>query len=66
MKLKVIEETNTGFVNSESGRKISLEHAIQQIQKGNSNYSNYEVVSKTNGTMYIRSKPDGNLRNNIE
>lgn len=70
MNLKVIEETSTGlntkFVNEDSGRQISLEHVIQQIQKGNSNYSDYEVVNKTNGTTYIRSKLDGNQRNNIE
>ena len=66
MNLKVIEETSTGlntrFVNQESGRSVSLE----QIQKGNSNYSNYEVVTKSNGTTYIRSKPDGKIENNIE
>ena len=33
---------------------------------GNSNYANYEVVNKANGTMYIRSKPDGKIENNIE
>lgn len=70
MNLKVIEETSTGlntrFVNQESGRSISLEHAVQQIQNGNSNYSNYEVVKKSNGTTYIRSKPDGKIENNIE
>lgn len=70
MNLKVIEETSTGlntkFVNEDSGRQISLEHVVQQIQKGNSNYSNYEVVTKSNGTTYIRSKPDGKQGNNIE
>ena len=38
MNLKVIEETSTGlntrFVNQDSGRSVSLEHAVQQIQKG--------------------------------
>ena len=57
---------NTRFVNQDSGRSVSLEHAVQQIQKGNSNYANYEVVNKANGTMYIRSKPDGKIENNIE
>lgn len=37
MNLKVIEETSTGlntrFVNQDSGRSVSLEHAVQQIQK---------------------------------
>ncbi len=70
MNLKVIEETRTGlntkFVNEDSGRQISREHVVQQIQKGNSNYSNYEVVTKSNGTTYIRSKPDGKKGNNIE
>ena len=70
MNLKVIEETSTGlntrYVNQDSGRSVSLEHAVQQIQKGNSNYANYEVVNKANGTMYIRSKPDGKIENNIE
>lgn len=70
MKLKVVEETSTGlntkFVNQESGRSISLEQAVEQIQKGNSNYSDYEVVTKSNGTTYIRSKPDGKRENNIE
>lgn len=70
MHLKVIEETKTGlntkFINQESGRSVSLKHAIQQIQNGNSNYSDYEVVKKSNGTTYIRSKPDGKIGNNIE
>ena len=43
-----------------------MEHAVQQIQKGNSDYANYEVVNKANGTTYIRSKPDGKIGNNIE
>ena len=70
MNLKVIEETSTGlntrFVNQESGRSVSLEHVVQQIQKGNSNYSNYEVVTKSNGTTYIRSKKEKKIENNIE
>lgn len=70
MDLKVTKESksglNTEFLNAESGRKVTLEHAIQQINKGNPNYSAYETVTKTNGTTYIRSKADGNLKNNIE
>lgn len=38
MKLKVSKESKTGlnteFVNIESGRKIKLEQAIQQVEKG--------------------------------
>ncbi len=42
MKLKVSKESKTGlnteFVNIESGRKIKLEQAIQQVRKGNPGY----------------------------
>ncbi|NSI90572.1 DUF3892 domain-containing protein [[Clostridium] scindens] len=70
MNLKVSKQSNTGlnteFVNTDSGRHISLEHAIRQIENGNPNYKNYQTVSLTNGTTYIRSKADGNTKNNIE
>lgn len=70
MKLKVSKENqkglNTEFVNVETGRHISLEHAVTQINKGNKSYENYQVVNKANGTTYIRSIADGSKRNNIE
>lgn len=70
MNLKVSKQSNTGlnteFVNLDSGRHVSLEHAIQQIEKQNPNYKNYQTVNLTNGTTYIRSKADGSTKNNIE
>lgn len=70
MRLKVTEESGTGlntrFVNQESGRSMSLEHVITQIDNGNPNYRNYEKVTNPNGTTYVRSKPDGSVSNNIE
>lgn len=70
MKLKVFKENdsglNTEFVNIESGRKIKLEHAIEQVEKGNPNYENYIVVKNSNGTKYLRSKPNGSSIDNIE
>lgn len=70
MLLKVTEESGTGlntrFVNQESGRSMSLEHVITQIDNGNPNYRNYEKVTNPNGTTYVRSKPDGRTSNNIE
>ncbi len=70
MKLKVSKESETGlnteFVNLESGRKIKLEHAIQQVGKGNPRYQNYITVKNPNGTTYLRSKPNGSVRDNIE
>lgn len=70
MNLKASKQSNTGlnteFVNIDSGRHISLEHAIQQIENGNPNYKNYQTVNLTNGTTYIRSKADGSTKNNIE
>lgn len=70
MKLKVSKESqsglNTEFVNVETGRHIPLEQAITQINKGNKNYKNYQVVNKSNGTSYIRSIADGSKKNNIE
>ena len=70
MNLKVTKQSNTGlnteFVNTDSGRHISLEHAIQQIENGNPNYKNYETVKLSNGTTYVRSKADGSKMNNIE
>ena len=70
MKLKATKQSTTGlnteFVNIDSGRHVSLEHAIKQIEKGNPNYRKYQTVNLPNGTKYIRSKADGNERNNIE
>lgn len=70
MKLKVSKESisglNTEFVNVESGRHIPLEQVISQIKKGNKSYDNYQVVNKSDGTMYVRSKADGIKNNNIE
>lgn len=70
MKLKVSKESpsglNTEFINTETGRHISLGQAIVQINKGNRNYENYQVVNKSDGTTYIRSKADGLKKNNIE
>lgn len=70
MKLKVSKESETGlnteFVNIESGRKINLEQAIRQVEKGNPSYQNYVVVKNSNGTTYLRSKPNGSLKDNIE
>ena len=67
MKLKVSKESasglNTEFVNVETGRRIPLEQAVAQISKGN---KNYQVVNKSDGTTYIRSKADGIKKNNIE
>ncbi len=70
MLLKVLKETDTGlnieFFNKESGRRIELNQAITQINKGNTNYKKYQVVNMANGTSYIRSKPDKSRKNNIE
>ena len=70
MELKATKQTKTGlnteFVNLESGRHISLEQAINQINKGNPNYSNYTTVTNPNGTTYVRSNPDNKRNNNIE
>lgn len=70
MLLKAIEQTdsglNTKFVNVETGRTFSLDHVINQIEKGNSNYKNYQKVDNPNGTSYVRSIADGVKKNNIE
>ena len=70
MKLKVSSESRTGlnteFVNVETGRRLTLEHAITQIENGNSNYNSYQTVTNSNGTKYIRSKADTSINNNIE
>lgn len=70
MKLKVSKESETGlnteFINIESGRKIKLEQAIRQVEKGNLSYQNYVTVRNPNGTTYLRSKPNGSLKDNIE
>lgn len=70
MDLKVVKESKTGlntdFINTETGRHISLEQAVTQIEKGNKNYKNYQTVKMSNGIKYIRSKADGNEKNNIE
>lgn len=70
MRLKVTNQTKTGlnteFINKDSGRHISLDHAIKQIHNGNPNYAGYQAVTMSNGTTYIRSKADGKTCNNIE
>lgn len=70
MLLKPIKETETGlntdFINVDSGRHLTREHIIEQINKGNKNYDDYQVVNPANGLAYIRSKPDGSIENNIE
>ena len=70
MRLKVSKENasglNTEFVNIESGRKIKLEHAIEQVEKGNPNYKDYVAVHNPNGTTYLRSKPNNSFADNIE
>lgn len=70
MKLKATQETNSGlntrFVNTESNRTFSREHVISQINNGNSNYDNYHVVNKNDGTSYVRSNPDSKKTNNLE
>lgn len=70
MNLKVTKQSETGlnteFVNIDTGRHVTLDHAIQQINNGNPNYMNYQAVNLPNGTTYIRSKADGSKNNNIE
>ena len=64
------QETDTGlntkFVNIESGRQVTREHVIEQIEKGNPSYSDYHVVKNPNGPNYVRSNPDGKAKNNLE
>ena len=59
MNLKVSNESETGlnteFINTDSGRHMSLEHVIEQIENGNKNYIGYQTVTNPNGTTYIRS-----------
>ncbi len=70
MQLRAIEQNksglNTRFINEDSGYTFSLDHVIQQINKGNPNYDGYHTVKNPNGTVYVRSNADGNRRNNIE
>lgn len=56
----------TEFINMDTGRHIPLQQAIQQIQKRNPGYKNYETVDLPNGTTYVRSKADKSTKNNIE
>lgn len=57
---------NTIFTNLNTGRSISSSQAIEQIQKGNPTYSDYHIVNRSNGTVFIRSNPDKSIKNNIE
>ncbi len=57
---------NTDFVNINTGRPITREQAIEQIQKGNPSYSGYHVVKNQNGPDFIRSNPDPKSTNNLE
>ena len=68
--LRAIEETesglNTRFVNIESGRTVTREHVIEQIERGNPTYSGYHVVAGANGTEFVRSNPNGKTKDNLE
>ena len=68
--LKMTQQTESGlnvqFVNTNSGRHISLEQAITQINTGNPTYAGYHTVTNKNGTEFIRSNPDSKINNNIE
>ena len=70
MNLKRTKETESGlnveFVNTETNRRVGLNHVINQIERANPNYERYTTVTNPNGTTYVRSKPDGSQRNNIE
>lgn len=70
MRLKVNKENekglNTEFINIDTNRVVTREHVIKQIKQGNKNYDDYQVVTTKDGTEYVRSKPDGSKRNNIE
>jgi len=69
-KLRATQETpnglNTQFVNLNSGRHVSREHVIAQIENGNPSYSDYHVVRNPKGEDFVRSNPDGKLKNNLE
>ena len=68
--LKAVQQTETGlntqFVNTNSGRTISREQAITQIQNGNPIYGGYHIVERSNGVKFIRSNPDSKECNNLE
>jgi len=70
MNLKRTKETANGlnieFVNTDTNRRVGLEHVVTQIDKGNPIYSRYTTVTNPNGTTYVRSKPDRSEKNNIE
>lgn len=70
MKLKVNKESKTGlnteFINVDTNRVVTREHVVKQIKRGNKNYDDYQVVTTKDGTEYVRSKPDGSKKNNIE
>ena len=57
---------NTSFINAKTGRTISREQALNQINKGNPTYNGYHGVTKSDGTSYVRSNPDKSHKNNIE
>lgn len=65
--LKMTKQTESGlnvqFVNTNSGRPISLEQAITQIEKGNPSYDGYHTATTQSGTKFIRSNPDSKIKN---
>ena len=70
MKLKKLKENSTGlnieFIDMDTNKRVLLDRAIKEIDKGNPEFKKYEKVKKSNGTVYIRSKPDRSKKNNIE
>lgn len=69
MNIKVTKQTDTGlnveFKNAETGYRFTLDHAINQINKGNPNFDDHHIVVR-DGVTFIRSNPDKRKNNNIE
>lgn len=58
MLLKATEQSDTGlntkFVNVESGRTVTLKHAIKQIENGNKNYSDCPKWRHLTWILFVR------------
>lgn len=66
-RLVVVEESKTGmnerFLDTKTNKTHSREVIIKKIEKGH--YDDYHIVTRTDGTKYPRSNPDGKNNNNL-
>ncbi|RHW37303.1 DUF3892 domain-containing protein [Neobacillus notoginsengisoli] len=67
-KLKPIAESSTGlntrYQDVSTKKELTLNQAVKAVKQGK--YPGIHVVERKDGTIFIRSNPDGKENNNLE